>query len=101
MLAPSEKVVADRGYRGDPRAITPISANSNEHEEQMNTVRARHETVNGRCKDWKSMAVRFRHDKDKHHLVFRAVVVIEQLKIMHGKPPFQCDVVVDPIVKWE
>ena len=68
---------------------------------QMNTARARHETVNGRLKSWRCMSTRFRHDKEKHHEVFKAVVILEQIKITHGNPPFQCDVVVDPICQWE
>ena len=67
----------------------------------MNIVRARHETVNGRLKRWKILKERFQHDKKKHHIAFRAIAVLEQIQIMHGRPPFQCDVVVDPIVQWE
>lgn len=101
LLGKYEKVIADRGYRGDPRVVIPDNARDETHEEEMNTARARHETVNGRLKAWKCMAARFRHAKEKHHMVFRAVAVIEQLKIMNGRPPFQCDVVVDPIIRWE
>ena len=101
MLGRHERVVADRGYRGDPRVIIPDKGQDEVQEEEMNTVRARHETVNGRLKNWKSMSTTFRHDKGKHHLVFRAVAVIEQIKFMNGQPPFQCDVVVDPIIQWE
>jgi len=101
MLGRTEKVVADRGYRGDPRVVIPDQARDEVHLEEMNTARARHETVNGRLKTWKSMSTRIRFAKEKHHLVFRAVAVIEQIKIMNGKPPFQCDVVVDPIIQWE
>lgn len=101
MLGRQEKVVADRGYRGDARVVIPDYARDEVHEKEMNVARARHETVNGRLKTWKSMSTCFRHSKDKHHLVFRAVAVIEQIKIMNGRPPFQCDVVVDPIIQWE
>jgi len=101
MLRKWEKAIADRGCRGDTRVMTPNNARDQAHEEEMNTARARHETVNGRLKNWKSMSTRFRHNKNKHHLVFRAVAVIEQIKIMNGRPPFQCDVVVDPVIQWE
>ena len=101
LLGFGERVVADRGYRGDSRVCHPDSAKSDEHADQMNTARARHETINGRLKAWKSMKQIFRHSRDKHHLVFRAVLVIEQLKIMNGRPPFQVDPVVDPMVAWE
>jgi len=101
LLGRSEKVVADRGYRGDPRVIIPDNARDEAHLEEMNVARARHETVNGRLKTWKIMNTRIRFAKEKHHLVFRAVAVIEQIKIMNGRPPFQCDIVVDPIIQWE
>ena len=67
----------------------------------MGTARARHETVNGRLKQWTSMKLCFRHPREKHHLVFRAVLCIEQLKIMNGNPPFQVDVVVEPMIGWD
>ena len=101
LLRSGEKVIADRGYRGDARVVIPDDARNDEEADVMNVVRARHETVNGRLKKWKVLKERFRHDKKKHHIVFRAVAVLEQIQIMNGRPPFQCDVVVDPIVQWE
>ena len=67
----------------------------------MGNARGRHETVNGRIKRWGAMAQRFRHHRDKHSMVFEAVVAIEQMKIMHGDTPYQVDAVVDPIIAWE
>jgi len=95
-----EKVVADRGYRVGSRICHP-DYGTEEQQEAMNTARARHETVNGRLKTWKSMKQGFRHSLDKHYLVFRAALVIEQIKIQSDKPPFQVDAVVDPIIAWE
>jgi hypothetical protein len=43
----------------------------------------------------------FRHSRDKHHLVFCAVLVIEQIKIQNGQPPFQVTEYLDPILAWE
>ena len=101
MLCRYEKVIADRGYRGDARVVIPDQGRDEEMEEKMNTARARHETINGRLKNWRSLSARFCHQKDKHHYVFKAVAVLEQIKITHGCPPFQCDVVIDPIYRWE
>ena len=67
----------------------------------MSRARARHETVNGRVKNWQSTAQVFRHHRDKHHIVFRAVLVIEQVKIENGKPPFQVEKINDPLLLWE
>lgn len=100
-LGRGEKVVADRGYRGDVRVCHPDSATDPAHCEAMNAARARHETVNGRLKTWKSMKQVFRHSRHKHHFIFRAVTVIEQIKIMNGSPPFQVADVVDPMLAWE
>ena len=58
-------------------------------------------TVNGRLKFWNCLKQVFRHPRDKHHLVFRAVLVIEQIKIQNGQPPFQVTEYLDPIFAWE
>ena len=100
-LGRREKVVADRGYKGDPRVVNPNDFDSDYHKKQMSNIRARHETVNGRIKKWECMSARFRNDRDKHHFVFRAVVVIEQLRIAHGRAPFQCELVSNPLIQWE
>jgi DDE superfamily endonuclease len=52
MRSVGEKVIADRGYRGDARTITPDHAKSANHYRAMNKARARHETINGRLKTW-------------------------------------------------
>lgn len=89
MLSPAEKVVADKGYRGECRVMTSLQARTVEHHELMNTARARHETVNGRLKAWSILKDVFRHPLDKHHIAFRSVIVIEQIEIENGHPPFQ------------
>jgi DDE superfamily endonuclease len=100
-LLRGEKVVADRGYRGDSRVCHPDNANDRQHSIAMFTARSRHETVNGRLKFWNCLKQVFRHSRDKHHLVFRAVLVIEQIKIQNGQPPFQVTDYLDPILAWE
>lgn len=97
MLSYGEKVVADRGYPGEPKVITPYSAKSDKHLELMNRARARHETINGRLKTWKCLANRYRHAAKKHHICFRAVVTIEQIK-MNAKPTWQVDNMGDRII---
>jgi hypothetical protein len=46
-LGPGEKVVADRGYKGEHKIITPYYPLSEEHKNLMNRARARHETIIG------------------------------------------------------
>jgi DDE superfamily endonuclease len=81
-LGPGEKAVADRGYKGDHKLITPYYPLSEDHSNRMNTARARHETINGRLKVWKILKDVFRHPLSKHHIAFWSVVVIEQIE--HG-----------------
>jgi hypothetical protein len=97
-LTVGEKVVADRGYNGDERICTPDSSLSNQHKAAMNTARARHETINGRLKTWGILKNVFRHHRDKHHFAFRSVLVLVQIEIEYGHPPFQVDNLRDPII---
>ena len=46
LLLPGEKVVADKGYKGDPKVCTPYDAIDKDHEIAMSLGRARHEIVN-------------------------------------------------------
>ena len=59
MLSYGEKVVADKGYRGESKVITQLSAKDDSHYDLMNRARARHETVNARLKQWKCLAEQF------------------------------------------
>ncbi len=48
---------------------------------------------------WGALNGAYRHDRWKHHLaVFRAVIVIEQIKFENGSPPFQVFNYIDPVV---
>ena len=50
---------------------------------------AKHETFNGRLKCFGVLSQTYRHDVDKHELVFNAVAVIVQAQLMHGHPLFE------------
>jgi hypothetical protein len=54
-------------------------------------VRAHHETVNKRFKQWSCLLSRFRHDIGKHGDVFRCVAVLTQLAIENGEPLFEVE----------
>lgn len=88
-LGRGEHVIADRGYRGDMKVCTPYGPTSDRHLKMMNIARARHETINGRLKKWDILGMLYHHNKHKHHLVFRSVIVLEQVKIENGHSPFQ------------
>jgi hypothetical protein len=98
-LSIGEKVVADRGYRGDERICIPDDFLDNEHKIAMNTARARHETINGHLKRWGILKNVFRHIRDKHHIAFRSVLVLTQISIENGSfNPFEVENLGDPII---
>ena len=87
-----ERVEADDGYRkGDPFFVKTRSGST--HHPQLssirNTVRARHETVNGRMNMWGAMFKTWHHSWGKHSTAFFAVAVITQLEIENGEPLFE------------
>ena len=89
LLMPGEKVIADKGYRGDTKTCTPFEAKNKIHERAMSLGRARHETVNCRFKTWGALQQVWRHSNIKHALTFRSVATITQLEIQNSRPLFQ------------
>jgi hypothetical protein len=88
-LMPNEFVEADNGYRGQYDKIrTPVDYRNDEEKKQKARARARHETVNKRFKQFGILGSTFRHNLDKHQMVFRAVVVLTQLSIENGEVAF-------------
>jgi hypothetical protein len=59
--------------------------------EMQGRVRARHETLNGRLKNWGILSQVFRHDFLLHGMVFRACAVVTQLAIKNGEPLFEVE----------
>ena len=89
LIPPHEKVLGDSGYEGDNRVFTAKDRVSKANGRVMGIARARHETVNGLFKDWQCLKQVWRHDRNKHVLAFRTVVVITQLGFNAGNRPFQ------------
>jgi len=54
-------------------------------------VRARHETVNKRLKQFGILKRVFRQELCKHKTVFTAVAVITQIAIRNGEEPYQVE----------
>lgn len=90
ILDRGERVEADSGYGGEIMHIDlPHQARGSKvWKKKKVCVRARHETVNGRFKDWGILRKIYIHHLGKHHIVFHAVVVITQLGIENGRPLF-------------
>ena len=88
-LDDGEQVEADRGYKGEPLFIrTPYELeNCPVARRQSALVRARHETVNKRFKQFECLKRVYRHDLEQHTDVFRACAVITQLAVKHGGEP--------------
>ena len=88
-LMPGERVEADAGYRGDTSVDCPDKFNYTEYQDQCKyIVRARHETVNQRFKQFNVLNDRFRHCREKHAPVFNAIAVITQVSLRCGEPLF-------------
>ena len=83
MLEFGEKVIADAGYRGDNRVISPSGLN-NFSARLHSLIRARHETLNARLKIFNVLSHVFRHNIMKHSMCFHAVANIVQLEIEAG-----------------
>ena len=85
-LRENEMVIGDKGY-SDEKCIT----DSNHcHVSRKNFVRikARHETVNRRLKQFFVLSHAFRHDLRRHSSCFHAVLNLTQLMIDSGAPLF-------------
>lgn len=96
MLGPFERVEADDGFIGeDPeKAKVPASMVHDQDDRVLRVrsiVRRRHETVNKRIKQFRSVKNVFEHDLTLHAYFFRACVVLTQLSIKNGEPLFSVD----------
>jgi hypothetical protein len=86
-------VIADRGYETSEvdeigMFAIPSSIDSQELGHFKSRARCRHETLNGRLKNFKCLQDTFRHSMDKHKTCFEAVCVIVQYQMDNGSPIF-------------
>ena len=96
LLSPHELVLADRGYQGDKRCLTPYKALSCQHRRAMGALRGRHETVNRRFKTFAALSHTFRHSPQIHHIFFRSAAVLVQLAHQEGYSHYDVVGYVDP-----
>jgi hypothetical protein len=90
-LDAGEYYLADGGYRdGNQYSVTPTGLH-NFDDRQKAVVRARHESLNKRYKDWGALGRLYRHDRVSHSKVFRAIANIVQVTIMNGEPLFEVE----------
>ncbi len=89
-LEPYKRIEANDGYRGHADKVKCPKNNVNpvKNLKMQGCIRARHETLNGRLKNWGILSQVFHHDIWHHGVVLRACAVITQLTIEHGEPLF-------------
>ena len=85
-LQPGEKALADRGYRDCNHFENP------NEDRQKKKILARHETVNGRIKQFRCMKNIFRHALYLHPVFFHAVINLTQVMIESGEPLYSVDI---------
>jgi hypothetical protein len=89
-----KRVEADNGYIGEvPQKVKCPGCASNPTENQVmqNRVRSRHESLNGRLKNWAILTSVYCHDLMEHGNVFQAIAVITQISINVGEKLFEVD----------
>jgi hypothetical protein len=89
MIPDGHWAIADSGYRGVPTKIRTSSSLDKEAVRELKSrAKARHETFNGRLKNFSVLSSRWRHDIALHGIVFDAVCVICQYQLENGSPLF-------------
>ena len=92
-LEPGERVEVDNGYVGHTNKVKCPNNDCNltENLTMQARVRYRHETFNGRLKNWGILGQVYRHDITVHGTDFYACVVITQLAIDSGERLFEVE----------
>lgn len=81
-IAYKERTLTDKGYR--MKNVFKIASTDFEKK-----LLARHETLNGRLKEFAILGNRFRNDLKKHPMVFHAIVNAVQVSISNGENLFE------------
>ena len=84
-LEVEECVIADGGYR-DSKCVN--TADNPEKSHRFSFIRARHETFNGRLRNFFVLSHRFRHSISRHSFCFHAVANITHLMVSNGDALF-------------
>ncbi len=92
-MDPGEQVEADQGYIGHPEKIKCPQNVGNPAEKlaMQGRVRARHEMLNGRLKNWGIFSQVYCHNIMRHGKLFWACAVVTQLTIESGEPLFKVE----------
>lgn len=87
LLRRGQKAIADKGYNGEPDAISTPNAHDNKGVSTFKRrAMMRHENFNGLIKRFNIMDTRFRHSHHEFKLAFEAVCVLCQYKVENETP---------------
>jgi hypothetical protein len=86
-LRPGEKVEADRGYR-HPTIRRPENFYCRSEKKAKGAAAGRHETINGRLKNFASLDDRFRHKRHDHKYYFYTACIMYNLMHRQYGPTF-------------
>ncbi len=84
----NETVIADLGYHDNNHFQTPLTSPTASLSIQSR-IRARHETINSRLKNFNVLSHEFRHSLPFHVECFHAVANIVHLNMVNGEPLFE------------
>lgn len=88
-IPPGKKVIADRGYIGEPDVIsTQNDFDPIELAEFKWRALARHESFNQRLKNFACLTTKFRHGKENHKIAFEAICAIVSYEMENGDALF-------------
>jgi hypothetical protein len=79
-LRDDELLIADKGYQGEDKIVLPGTGTALQNE-AIKLIRARHETLNARLKNFGCLSSVWRHDLSKHRICFFSAVIITQLSL--------------------
>jgi hypothetical protein len=94
LLDEHERVEADDRYIGEaPQKVKCPGCVSNptKNQEMQNRVQSRHESLNGRLKNWEILKSMYCHDIMEHGNIFWAIAVITQISINTGERLFEVE----------
>ena len=78
-LMRGEFYIADKGYRDGYNYCYSPTGNQTYADRQISLIRARHENINRRMKEFGALQNRWRHSIGKHEIMTRAIATIVQL----------------------
>jgi hypothetical protein len=84
-----KRAIGDSGYGGEPNKVSVSRSDDDKETKKFKArVKSRHETFNGRLKNFRVLSIPFRNGYDRHQEVFEACCVCMQLELQNGNGLF-------------